>query len=227
MKMKNSTNSIGVFSYARKNSERCPNKILRNFGNTTILDILLNKFSQLDEDTFFSGYEEEFQNKCNNYGIRFLQRTKRSASIDGPALDILSFLKNVNYDYLLIVNSCLPFLKLSTIKNFLSHVKNNGYLPTAACIKRSNYFFTNNKKPINFPDDLITMNSKVVEPVLEFANALYFFNRQFFFDNNGRYWDWNKLNLYTIESEIEVIDIDTETDFLIAESIWMSNKYKN
>jgi len=78
--------------------------------------------------------------------------------------------------------------------------------------------------PLNFSIDLKNLNTKSVSPVYEFSNALYFFNRKYFLDKK-RYWDWEKLRLIELENSIELIDIDTEEDFLIAESVW-ENLYK-
>ena len=50
-------NNIGIFSYGRKGSERCPNKMLRTFGDTTIVDILLNKLKYFNDNSFFAGYD--------------------------------------------------------------------------------------------------------------------------------------------------------------------------
>ena len=216
-----SDNNIGIFSYGRKQSQRCPNKMLRPFDDTTLVDIILKKLKSLGDNTFFAGYEKEFKQKCDQIGVRFVQRTKKSVSIDEPQIECLSFLREVNHDYLLIVNGCLPFLKVETIKSFLNEVVGRGLHPSSVIMKQSNYFFGENKLPINFAVNLKNLNTKSVSPIYEFANALYFFNRQYFFDN-GRYWDWEKLRLIELESSVELIDVDTEEDFLIAESVWKS-----
>jgi len=218
-----SENNIGIFSYGRKQSQRCPNKMLRPFGNTTLVNILLEKLKTFGENTFFAGYDREFNEKCDEIGVRFVQRTLKSVTIDEPQIECLSFLKEVNYDYLLIVNGCLPFLNIKTISAFLNEVVNNGLYPSSAIIKRSNYFFGKDKLPINFSVDLKNLNTKSVSPIYEFANALYFFNRQYFFDK-GRYWDWKELRLIELENSIELIDVDTEEDFHIAESVWKNQQ---
>ena len=66
---------------------------------------------------------------------------------------------------------------------------------------------------------LKTLNTKQVSPLYEFGNALYFFKKDFFLKNN-RYWDWNKVEYITSDNKIELLDIDTEEDFLIVESLW-------
>jgi len=216
-------NNIGVFSYGRTQSQRCPNKMLRPFGETTVTDILLKKLSDLSENSFFAGHDMAFREKCERHDVEFVQRTLKSVTIDEPQTECLSFLRDVKYDYLLLVNGCLPFLKKETILSFLDSVIHNKLEPTSAVIKRHNYFFDANETPLNFPENLKNLNTKTVEPVYEFANALYFFNREYFFEN-GRYWDWGNLNLVELESTIELIDIDTEEDFLMAEGLWVGLK---
>ena len=73
---------------------------------------------------------------------------------------------------------------------------------------------------------LKTLNTKTVSPIYEFANALYFFDKKFFFEN-GRYWDWKNVELFEINNKIELIDIDTEQDFIIAQSIWENRTFEN
>tara|TARA_B110000444_G_C18806492_1_gene580265 strand:+ start:101 stop:787 length:687 start_codon:yes stop_codon:yes gene_type:complete len=209
---------ISIFSYGRKNSQRCHNKLLRKFHDTSVVDILLNKIGQY-ENCYFGGYDKEFKYKCKNHGVNFLQRTKRSVNIDYPISDALSFVKEIDSKYLLLVNSCLPFLSVETINLFLSEVIKSNFKPTSLLFKRDNYFFNKNFKPLNFDTNLKTLNTKTVKPIYEFANALYFFKKDYFLKYN-KYWNWNSVNYVTIDNKIELLDIDTEDDFIISESLW-------
>ncbi len=210
--------NIAIVSYGRKGSTRCPNKLLRKFNNTSIVEILLKKFSNFN-DSFFGGYDLEFKHKCSKNNVNFLKRTKHSVSIDFPIVDALDFIKKIDKDYILLVNSCLPFLKIDTIINFLKYVIENNYKPATIISKRKNYFFDKNYKPLNFSYKIKTLNTKTVSEVYEYANALYFFKKNYFF-KYGKYWNWQKVNLFTISNKIELLDIDTEEDFIIAESVW-------
>lgn len=210
---------IGIFSFARKQSQRCPNKMLRPFAGTTLTDIVLEKLSKLGGDVFFAAYEEEFEVKSNFWGRRFVKRDEKSINIDGPIVEILSFLKKVEFEYLLIVNACLPFLKIKTINNFLKDCINNSYKPAFSVIPRKNFFIDKEHKPLNFSLSMKTINTKIVDPVYEFAHALYFFNKDYFF-RNGRYWDWNEVRFIEISNKIEVIDIDTQEDFEVAQTLY-------
>jgi molybdopterin-guanine dinucleotide biosynthesis protein A len=215
----NAPSSIGVFSFGRTQSQRCPNKMLRPFAGTTLTDIILDKLSTFAPQAFFAGVEEEFHDKCQRHGVPFVRRDAQSAAIDEPITEILSFLRDVPYTHLLIVNGCLPFLRTLTIAGFLEDCVQGGLAPAFAVTRRQNHFISMDRRPLNFPIDLKTINTKTVEPVLEFAHALYFFEKEYFFAN-GRYWDWRTVRLIETGAPHEMLDIDTEEDFAFAETVW-------
>jgi CMP-N-acetylneuraminic acid synthetase len=212
-------NKIGIFSYGRKGSQRCPNKMLRPFGETNVLEILLNKLKILGDNTFFAGYDNEFKRKTINAGVTFIQRTKKSVSVDGPQIECLSFLEDVDYDYLLLINGCLPFIRVETVKNFMDDVIMNDLQPSVVAPKRHNYYFDQKRRPLNFSTSIKVLNTKTVAPLYELGNALYFFNRKHFL-NTGMFWEWENLRLVEMGSKLELVDIDTEEDFSFAETIW-------
>ena len=214
---------VGVFSFGRTGSQRCPNKLLRPFGGRTLTDIVLSKLLQFPHRSFFAAYEEEFRRKCERAGVPFVQRDQRSVLIDEPIAEILSFLQSVDYDYLLLVSPCLPFLRVETITAFLENCIAGGYRPAFSVMRRKNYFMTLDRRPLNFDPAAKTINTKAVDAVYEFAHALYFFKRRFFLDQ-GRYWDWGVVRLVELGDRRELIDIDTEEDFQWAERLWKASE---
>ena len=98
--------------------------------------------------------------------------------------------------------------------------------PKFAVLKRNNYFTDMDGNPYNFSKDLKTMDTKAVEPVYEFAHALYFYKKSYFLEH-GKYWDWSDVRYIEIEDGIEVFDIDTEEQFLMAEAMWKGLNLKN
>ena len=210
---------VGVFAFGRTGSQRCPNKMLRPFGETTLTDIILRKLAQIPAYTFFAGLEPEFEAKCDDAGVRFVQRDERSATIDEPIREILSFLEEVPCEHLLIVNGCLPFLRVETINRFLEDCQQGGHEPAFGVVRRTNHFLTLDRQALNFDISSPTINTKTVKPVLEFAHALYFFSRDYFL-TEGRYWDWQTVRLVEMAGGLELLDIDTEEDFALAESLW-------
>jgi CMP-N-acetylneuraminic acid synthetase len=211
--------SVAVFSFGRTGSQRCPNKMLRPFGGTTLTDIALSKFARASRPTFFAGFEPEFKDRCARHGVRFVQRDERSASIDEPITEILSFLRTETFSHLLCVNASLPFLELDTIESFLDDCLSHDWAPAFAVCRKTNHLMTLDREPINFELGAKTINTKTVRPVLEFAHALYFFERNYFF-REGRYWDWHTVRLVELPDKLQTIDIDTEEEFRIAEALW-------
>ena len=213
------TTDVAIFSFGRKDSQRCPNKMLRPLAGTTLTDILLKKFARCHQPTFFAGYEPEFRSLCNNHGVRFVQRDERSATIDEPIVEIFSFLQPLEFTHFLCVNASLPFLELDTITSFLDDCIANNSQPAFSVIRKANHLMSLDRHPLNFDITAHTINTKTVKPVLEFAHALYFFSKEYLF-REGTYWDWNTVRLIELPSKLQTVDVDTEEDFRIAEALW-------
>ena len=89
--------------------------------------------------------------------------------------------------------------------------------------KLSSWIYNNNGEPINNKNSktqTITQNSNAIYVV---AHAFHVFQKDHFF-NTASYWS-NKINdpfLYQI-NDIEALDVDTEEDFLISDSVYKRN----
>lgn len=212
--------SIAVWSCARLTSERCPNKMTKNFCGTSLTDIFLKKMQKLKKrgvNVFFGGYDKILKVKCKKYGIPFVQRTKKSSEAEN-APEIYDFLCEQNFEYLLQVNACMPLLKVKTILSFLEKCKKIKK-PAFGVYEVNNYFISKNNKPYNFNKKIKTINTKTVEKAKEFAHCFYFFKREYY-KKNGWYWDWNKVNYLSMPKSIESFDIDTKEDFEIAKLLY-------
>ena len=210
---------VAVFSFGRTGSQRCPNKMLRPMAGTTLTDILLAKFARCPCQMFFAGFEAVFRERCDAHGVTFVQRDERSATIDEPIVEILSFLRPLEFTHFLCVNASLPFLRAETITGFLEDCLSHEREPAFGVIRRTNHFMSLDRQALNFDASAPTINTKTIAPVLEFAHALYFFSKDYFF-REGRYWDWRTVRLVELPDKLQTIDVDTEEDFLIAEALW-------
>lgn len=193
--------------------------MLRPLAGTTLTDILLAKFARCPFATFFAGYESVFRERCEAHGVRFVQRDLHSATIDAPIIEILSFLRPLEFTHFLCVNASLPFLDIDTIAAFLDDCLAHDREPAFGVMRRTNHFMSLDRRPLNFDIGAKTINTKAIEPVLEFAHALYFFSKDYFF-REGRYWDWHTVRLIEIPDRLQTVDVDTEEDFRIAEALW-------
>jgi CMP-N-acetylneuraminic acid synthetase len=221
-RIKQVDSKVGVFSFGRSQSTRCPNKMLRSFDQTTLTDILLQKLKYFGHNAFFAANGKKFEQKCKAHGVRFLERSQHSVEIDEPISEILYFLETEKFSHFLIVNGCLPFLSIDTISNFYLMCLKNNSKPAFGVVRRANFFLSSNKKPLNFLDTVETINTKQVGEIYEFAHALYFFEKSFFVKNK-RYWNWNEVEFIEMGSRYELIDVDDEEDFEFAEKLWKAN----
>lgn len=209
---------IVTFSFGRKQSARVPNKMLRPFADTTLVDIALGKLKTFAPDAFFAGYEPEFRDKCDHHGVRFVQREESSINIDGPITDILSFLRTVDAKYFLLVSACNPFLRIDHINKFLDECR-NGHRPAISVKRYHKHFVTPDARGVNFSLETKTLNNKTVQPIFELVDGLYFFEKDFFFAE-GTYWRWNEVRFLDASGDDLLIDVDTEADFAAAQALW-------
>jgi hypothetical protein len=211
--------NVAVFSFGRIGSARCPNKMLRPFAGTTLTDILLTKLAHSQRPAFFGGYEPVFRERCERHGVTFLQRDERSVTIDEPITDILRFLEPLDFSHFLCMSAALPFLRLETAEAFLEDCLAHDAKPGFGVIRRANHMMTLDRRPLNFDITGRTINTKTVQPVLEFGHALYFFSKRDLFEQ-GSLWDWRDVRFIELPSKLEAVDVDTEEDFTFAEYLW-------
>ena len=214
---------IAVWSCSRIASSRCPNQMIRPFHSTTLTDIFLSKLARLERNVFFAGYEEVFEEKCRQHRVPFVKRTRKSSLTDFPASEIYSFLRDQPHEHLLLVNACVPFLRTKTILDFLESCQSDAR-PAFGVLRTKNYFVHLNGQPINFDTNLMTINTKAVTPVNEFAHVFYYFHKEYFV-KTGWFWDLNEVRYIEIPDGLEIFDIDTEEEFFMAETIWKEVGY--
>jgi len=212
---------IGVFSFGRMQSQRCPNKMLRPFGGTTLTDMALGELAAVQREgcaTFYAGHEDEFADRAKAHGVPFVRRSLHAVTIDGPIVEILAFLREVPYDWVLLLSGCLPFLRVETILGFLE-ARKRPLTPAFSVRAQRHHFVDAERNGVNFDIAQKTLNTKTVRPLYELVDALYFFDRKFFLAE-GRYWDWAQVEFVDMPEKYELLDIDTEEDFRVAEAVW-------
>lgn len=217
-----SKNKIAICSCARLKSSRCKRKMTRSFNGSSLTDIMLGKLKSInlknkEFDVFFAGHEKIFLEKSKSYRVPFIQRTKKSANIDGPASEIYNFFKDLNYDYFFLINACMPFLKISTITK-LAKICKKQKSPCFGVFLNKNFFVNEKNQSINFDKKMRVINTKKVKPLKEFAHCFYFFNRKYF-KNHGVFWNWNKVKYINLSNSLEFYDIDDEKDFQTASKL--------
>jgi len=214
--------TIAGIIHARKDSTRCPNKHLRPLGNTTLIDIALDKLSKLDlDEKYLAVYDQELKDKVID-GVKILHREYESVAPGNAPHNIMyKHLENVKSDYIVNLNPCQPFLKVDKLQQIITLFKYSNFDSMITAKQERNFYWDDDKNPINFkPNDRL---STTTGPWINVAtHSLVIYKKQYMLEN----WELfpnTKHNPYPFVidwSEKELLDVDTETDFKIVESYY-------
>lgn len=217
--------TVSLIINARVRSTRVPNKMLRNFGTSCLLDIALNKLSQVATDCpkFLAAADEEIISLYQKYSdsIGFLQRHPDAVA---PKQDIsrqdLTFAhyKDVPTSHIMTINACCPFFNIDRIEHSLNHFLVNDFKTMTTVKKHSNIFFNEWGNPINTITKVVASQGN--KDVLEMAHVFHIFDKEFFL-KNGYFWNYSPGNpkLFEVSKE-ESLDIDEPLDFEICELLY-------
>ena len=203
---------MNIIIPARKNSQRCHNKLLRCFyHDQNLVSVCASKYRD-SANVYIAAYEDEFRDVADEFNIGFIKRSRKSAAAEDAAT-IHEYLSDFKSQKICMISGCTPFLAAKTTHAFINSCQ---HYESAVMVKRiNNVIMNSNGQVIN--KDIRCFNSKLRKPFFMIANAGYIFGVNRFL-SSGVYWDY-KLNdpaMFEI-SEEESIDIDTELDFKIAQ----------
>ena len=211
--------TIAGIIHARKQSTRCPNKHLRPLGNTTLIDIALDKLSKLElNEKYLAVYDQELKDKVID-GVKILHREYESvAPGNAPHNVMYKHLENVESDYIVNLNPCQPFLEVGELQQVITSFKYSNFESMITVKEERNFFWDKDRNPINFkPKDRLSTSTGPW--IYSATHSLVFYKKQYMLEN----WELfpnTKNNPYPFSvnwSEKELLDIDTETDFKIVE----------
>ena len=213
--------TIAGIIHARKDSTRCPNKHLRPLGDTTLIDIALDKLSKLElDEKYLAVYDQELKDKVID-GVKILHRDYDSVAPGNCHHSVYyKHLNNVESDYIVNLNPCQPFLEVDKLQQVITLFKYSKFDSMITFKKERNFFWDKHQNPINFkPNDRL---STTAGPwVYSATHSLVFYEKNYMLtewelfpntqDNPFPYVvDW---------SEKELLDVDTETDFNIVRQL--------
>jgi len=226
---------ILLVGIARENSTRVKNKMTRPFGDSCLYDIYLKKFERISEmDNPFhniimgiSKSDEKLWDMSINSKIEIAERSSESVSPEYRGVIALQrFIEDYEGDYIMIINGCCPYLKEETIIKMGRFFKENEHIKSMTCGRDVYNFFwdKDSNRPINNPD-IMNFSTARVNPLIEQVHCVHIYSKEFLFKND-RYWDFkeNDPHIYLCDDTYEFLDIDTEFEFDIAESVYHNNK---
>lgn len=216
---------ISIVVQSRLNSQRIPGKMLKPFSGTTLVDILLDKLTNLNSidysKVYFCAHEEELLNIASNYPINTIKRSKESANEEKDIKVLFEWVKDIPTKHIVMVSACNPLLKTNTIDQFIYQYQNSDKEGAISVYESKNYFWDLNGKMLNkWPEGFTSMNTKFVEPTKVAAHCMYGSRVDLIKEGN---WVTNKLP-YEPElismPEIEAFDIDEPWQFEVAKVLY-------
>ena len=217
---------IAVILQARLNSQRCKNKMLRNFANSSLFEIQLKKMSELSKNSDHNFYcavgEKPFYKILEKYKtIKLVKRNKKSVNAD-LIEDVFNYLINIPEEVICFVNACAPLLNHKTLNKALEKYNELQLTSLTTVLEKKTWYFDEKYKPIN---DNSACNTKVLSPFFECTHNFHIFKKKYFIENK-KYWDNKKNDPYLFNVNLlESLDIDTEDEFMQAEKIYSLMKY--
>ncbi len=214
---------------ARLHSTRLPKKLVRPFGNTTLLDLGLSKISDLDVPTYLAAYtgEQQIMDIYSKYvdKVGFLDRSYESVKKGRADHEVVfAHYRKVPTRHIMSLNVCCPFLNKNTIEDALSIFENKDIQTLTTVFRVNNIFFDESLVPINLSnrDVVSTQGNKAI---YQMAHAFHIFDRDVFV-SEGKFWDYRPGNpyLYVISDRLECMDIDDPLDFDVCECIYEANR---
>ncbi len=225
-----SIDDILVIVQARLSSQRCPKKMLKPFGNTTLMDICIQKIldSQVipKENFYVSVHEKELVDVVEKYGVNIFHRSEKSAKSEGEVLtEIYEWHDKLPFKYVIMVSACNPFLSIETIDQFVKDYMTSESDGMFGVVKRKNYFWNmEGKLLVEWPKTRDCLDTKVVGNTLEAAHCLYAGTTEKISKGvwMGDFRIPDDIELYTIQNEFETLDIDYEWQFDMAAALYKS-----
>lgn len=210
---------------ARLASQRVPQKMIKPFCGTNLLQILIDKVKSSKvipiENFYLSLYDSELIDLALRNNVNCFKRSEKSALEENETKVIWEWHNKLPFKYVIMLSACNPLLKVETIdsftKSFLSSKKQGSF----GVIAKKQYFWDQNKKMISdWPSHQKVMNTKTMNVTYEAAHCLYASRMDIIKDG---YWMDTKTppepDLFVM-NELEAFDIDYQWQFDTAEVLY-------
>lgn len=226
--MNKSIKDICILIQARLDSQRVPNKMLRPFNDTTLVDLLLSKLTSSKiipkQNIYFSVFEDELKQIGFNHKVNIFHRSQESANAEGPIQTIFEWHDKLPFKYVILISACNPLLKIETIDSFIESFINSDREGAFGVFEKKTYYWDQNGNSLTDYKGSSNMNTKFVDPIYEAAHCLYASRIDIIKD--GFWLDTNSPptpSLF-IMNELESFDVDYEWQFTVAEQLYKNQE---
>lgn len=212
---------------ARLGSKRIPKKNIRFMGDKPLIQypIELAKESGMFDSIWLNSEDDRLGEIVKTMGINYHKRPKELASDIATNREFtFEFLINHPCDYVIMINSTSPLLRLNTIIKFMEYVDESDFdtILSVVSVKEETIY---KNEPLNFTYEK-KVNSQLLEPVESICWSLTAWKRNTFIELQNRGINpvfGGKIGRFVIPKD-ESCDLDTLEDWRIAEGILLSRK---
>lgn len=216
-----------VFTQARLNSQRLPQKMIKPFAGSCLWEIACKKLHELPlpkEQKWVGAHEKELIDIALQYDISVYKRGWDSANEDTDVAKIWEICGVAPFTHYVLFNACLPLLRPATILGFYRYFQTR---PSGLfAVRPLKDYLWSNKGELIHPPGTKMLNTKEFDvypdrQLFLAAHALYGGTCQNIL-NGIQLGSFKKEDpaLFPIRSKIELFDVDDEEDFYIAEAIY-------
>ncbi len=221
--------SVSVVVNARAASSRVPEKLIRPFAGTTLLDIALDKLNGLDffENRFLAAADREIISKLDparHPNVRLLERSSDAVKKGVNPLQVtFAHYRRVPSDYIFVMNPCLPMLRPDTIKKAFDHFQSTDFSSYTAVVKTGDWIFDAEGRALTNSDPRNVTTNKNVS-FFKGCHAFHIHSRKVF-EESGLLWTFGVGDPHLIEIDPDdAVDVDTPHEFALAERIYAAGR---
>ena len=211
---------LAVFVQARTGSRRCPNKMLRPFSGSTLIDICLEKLGHLaDFPIYFGAHEAELLDKAGAYPfLSVIKRSLASAQSHTDPRVVFEMLEQVPEPYVCWINPCHPFLEPDTVLQAMARFIASDCRSMTSVVHRKGWFYGAEGRALT--NRTVKVDTSEADGVYEVAHAFHIYERErMLFD--GKPWDNGPCDPLLHEIPLgEAWDIDTTEQFIMVEALY-------
>jgi CMP-N-acetylneuraminic acid synthetase len=218
--------SISVVINARLGSTRVPQKLVRRFAESSLIEIALSKLNRMDffEHRYLAAAERDLIDLADKYeNIEILER-KDAAVKKGvnPLIITFEHYLRVPSDYIFVFNPCLPCIRVETIKKAFDYFQETSFNSYTAVIPTGDWIFDSEGNALTNSDPRnVTTNKNLT--FLKGCHAFHIVKKEFFREQKIL-WTFMQNDPHLVRiPEDEAVDVDTPAEFELAEQIYLKN----
>lgn len=215
--------SISVVTNARLGSTRVPQKLMRPFAGSSLIEIALSKLDKMDffEHRYLAVAERELTDLGSKYeNVEILERDPAAVKKGvNPLTVTFEHYLRVPSDYIFVFNPCLPCIRVETIKKAFDYFQETNFNSYTAVIPTGDWVFDSEGNALTNSDPRnATTNNDLF--FLKGCHAFHIVKKSYFREH-GILWPFERDNPHLVRVPgNEAVDVDTLNEFELAELIY-------